>query len=81
VADEGVPIKAIAELFAKVLNVPLVSIKPEEAQAHFGFIGMFAGLDMPASSAKTQAELGWKPKQIGLIEDIGRTGYWRPDRV
>jgi nucleoside-diphosphate-sugar epimerase len=76
VADEGVPMKAIAEVFAKVLNVPLVSIKPEEAQAHFGFIGMFAGLDMPASSAKTQAELGWKPKQIGLIEDIGRTGYW-----
>lgn len=76
VADEGVPMKAIAEVFAKVLNVPLVSIKPEEAMAHFGFIGMFAGLDMPASSAKTRAELGWKPKEIGLIEDISRPGYW-----
>ncbi len=78
VGDEGVPMRAIAEVFAGHLNVPLVSIKPEEAPAHFGWIGMFAGLDMPASSAKTQAELGWKPKEIGLIADISRPGYW-PD--
>jgi nucleoside-diphosphate-sugar epimerase len=76
VADEGVPMKAIADVFAKVLSVPLKSIKPEEAMAHFGFIGMFAGLDMPASSAKTQVELGWTPKEIGLIADISRPGYW-----
>jgi nucleoside-diphosphate-sugar epimerase len=76
VGDEGVPMKAIAEVFAKVLSVPLVSIKQEDAMAHFGFIGMFAGMDMPASSAKTRAELGWKPKEIGLIEDISRAGYW-----
>jgi hypothetical protein len=56
--------------------VPLASIKPEDAQAHFGFIAMFAGLDLPASSAKTRAELGWTPKEIGLIEDISRPGYW-----
>ena len=49
---------------------------PEEAAAHFGWMAMFAGLDMPASSAKTQAELGWKPKEIGVIEDIGRPEYF-----
>jgi nucleoside-diphosphate-sugar epimerase len=76
VAEEGVPTRAMAEVFAKVLKVPLVSIKPEDAQAHFGFIAMFAGLDIPASSAKTRAELGWTPKEIGLIEDISRPGYW-----
>lgn len=76
VAEEGVATRAMAEVFAKVLNVPLVSIKPEDAQAHFGFIAMFAGLDIPASSAKTRAELGWTPKEIGLIEDISRPGYW-----
>jgi len=76
VAEEGVPTRAMAEVFAKVLNVPLVSIKPEDAQAHFGFIAMFAGLDIPASSAKTRAELGWTPTGIGLIEDISRPGYW-----
>ncbi|MBS0273612.1 MAG: SDR family oxidoreductase [Proteobacteria bacterium] len=76
VAEEGIPTRAMAEVFAKLLNVPLVSIKPEDAQAHFGFIAMFAGLDIPASSAKTRAELGWTPKEIGLIEDISRPGYW-----
>lgn len=76
VAEEGVPTRAMAEVFAKVLNVPLASIKPEDAQAHFGFIAMFAGLDIPASSAKTRAELGWTPREIGLIEDISRPGYW-----
>jgi nucleoside-diphosphate-sugar epimerase len=76
VAEEGIATRAMAEVFAKVLDVPLVSIEPEDAQAHFGFIAMFAGLDIPASSAKTRAELGWTPKGIGLIEDISRPGYW-----
>ncbi len=76
VADEGVSMRDIAEVLGRHLNVPVVSIKPEEAGAHFGWIGMFAELDMPASSAKTQAELGWKPKEIGLIADIGQPGYF-----
>ena len=76
VADEGVPMIEIATVLARQLNVPTVSIKAEDAAAHFGFIAMFAGLDMPASSAKTQAELGWKPTQIGLIADIGQPGYF-----
>ncbi len=76
VSDEGVTIREIAEVFAKHLNVPVRSITPEEAPAHFGWISMFAGADMPASSAMTQAELGWKPKEIGLIADIGQPGYF-----
>ncbi len=76
VADEGVPMRDIAEVFGKHLKVPVVSIKLEDAGAHFGWIGMFAGLDMPASSAKTQTELGWKPREIGLIADIGQPGYF-----
>jgi nucleoside-diphosphate-sugar epimerase len=76
VGDEGVPMRDIAKVFGKHLNVPVVSIKLEDAAAHFGWIGMFAGLDMPASSAKTQFELGWKPKEIGLIADISQPGYF-----
>lgn len=76
VSDEGVTTREMAEVFAKHLSVPVRSITPEEAPAHFGWIGMFAGLDMPASSALTQAELGWKPKEIGLIADIGQPGYF-----
>ncbi len=76
VADGEVPVIALAELFAKILNVPTKSISPEEAFPHFGFLGMFAGIDMPASSALTQQWLGWKPKEIGVIEDLSRPGYF-----
>jgi nucleoside-diphosphate-sugar epimerase len=77
VADEAVSLRDIAAVFAKDLDIPVVSLTPEEAGAHFGWIAMFAGLDMPASSAKTQAALGWKPKEIGLLADIGRPGYFK----
>lgn len=76
VGDEGVKMRDIAEVIGRQLNVPAVSIKPEDAGAHFGWIAMFAGLDMPASSALTQEWLGWKPTEIGLIADISRPGYF-----
>ncbi|PWK88622.1 SDR family oxidoreductase [Fulvimonas soli] len=76
VADEGVPLRDIAAVFSRHLGTPAVSIAPEEAAAHFGWLAMFAALDMPASSALTQARLGWKPTRAGLLEDIGRPGYF-----
>jgi hypothetical protein len=49
--------KAIVEAYARGLKAPAVSIKPEEAEAHFGWLARFAGLDMPSSSALTQQKL------------------------
>ena len=77
VADEAVPLRDIAAVFARDLDIPAVSLTPQEAGAHFGWIAMFAGLDMPASSAKTRAALGWTPKEIGLLADIGQPGYFK----
>jgi len=37
---------------------------------------MFAGIDAPASSARTRAELGWKPEQPGLIADVDDPAYF-----
>ena len=76
VADGAVPMCDLAEVFAKILKVEMRSLTPEQSAGHFGWMAMFAGLDMAASSAKTQAELGWKPKEIGVIEDISRPGYF-----
>jgi len=70
VAEEGVPMRKIAEVIGKGLNVPVVSISQEEAQAHFGWLAMFAGFDMPASSAQTRQRLGWHPTGPGLIADL-----------
>jgi nucleoside-diphosphate-sugar epimerase len=57
VDEEGVSMKAVAEALGRGLKVPVISIKPEEAEAHFGWLALFAGHDMPASSAITRQKL------------------------
>jgi nucleoside-diphosphate-sugar epimerase len=75
VAEEGVAARAIAEAIGRGLKIPVVSLAPDEAAAHFGFLGAFVGLDMPASSALTQARLGWTPSGPGLIADLDAMRY------
>ena len=58
VADEGVPFREIAEVIARRLNVPLVSVEGEAVGAHFGEFAMFAQIDAYASSAKRGARSG-----------------------
>jgi nucleoside-diphosphate-sugar epimerase len=70
VGEEGVPMKEIAEAIGRGLQVPVVAKTPEEAAQHFGFLGNFVGLDMPGTSALTQARLGWHPTGPGLIADM-----------
>jgi nucleoside-diphosphate-sugar epimerase len=75
VDEEGVSMKAIAEAIGRGLKVPVISIKPEEAEAHFGWLAHFAPHDMPSSSAITQRKLNWKPTGPGLIEDLDGMDY------
>jgi nucleoside-diphosphate-sugar epimerase len=72
VAEEGIPMREVAEVIGRGLKVPVVSLSPEEAPAHFGWLAMFAGFDMPASSAQTRQRLGWDPTGPGLIADLER---------
>jgi nucleoside-diphosphate-sugar epimerase len=76
VADEGVPVKEIASVIGRRLNLPVVSKTPEEAPAHFGWFAMFAGIDAPASSARTRKLLDWQPTQAGLIADVDHPRYF-----
>jgi nucleoside-diphosphate-sugar epimerase len=76
VAEEGVPFRNIAEVIGRGLKVPVVSKSPEEAAAHFGWLGMFVGFDLPASSAQTQERLGWRPTGPGLIADLEKMRYF-----
>jgi nucleoside-diphosphate-sugar epimerase len=75
VNEEGVPMKAIAEALGRGLKVPVASITPEEAEAHFGWLAMFIGLDLSASSAITRKKLNWKPTGPGLIADLDGMDY------
>jgi nucleoside-diphosphate-sugar epimerase len=71
-AEEGVSMLEIAQALGRRLRLPVKSIAPEEAQAYFGWLAMFAGLDMPASSEQTRRKLGWEPTGPGLIADLER---------
>ncbi|RDV00875.1 SDR family oxidoreductase [Trinickia dinghuensis] len=75
VGEEGVSAREITEALGRGLNLPVVSIAREEMQAYFGWMAMFAALDMPASSAQTQARLGWKPVGPTLISDLNEARY------
>jgi nucleoside-diphosphate-sugar epimerase len=70
VAEEGISMREIAEVIGRGLKMPVVSLSQEEAPAHFGWLAMFAGFDMPASSAQTRQRLGWRPTGPGLIADL-----------
>jgi nucleoside-diphosphate-sugar epimerase len=75
VGEEGIRTRDIAEVIGRHLNVPVVSVPPEQAAEHFGWIGAFFALDLPASSTLTQQLLGWTPTHPGLIEDL-EAGYY-----
>lgn len=72
VAEEGVAMRDVAEAIGRRLDLPVESITPAEAQAVFGWLAMFAGLDMPASAVQTRRRLGWQPGGPGLIADLER---------
>ncbi|HEX4285279.1 MAG TPA: SDR family oxidoreductase [Terracidiphilus sp.] len=75
VAEEGVRVKEIAEAIGKGLGIPVVSKSPEQAAEHFGWLALFAGLDMSASSALTKQRLSWQPTHSDLLTDLGNMDY------
>jgi nucleoside-diphosphate-sugar epimerase len=75
VADEGVPARTIAEIIGRKLGLPPASISVEDAGAHFGWLGRFFAMDMPASSALTRARMGWTPTHPSLVEDLEAGRY------
>jgi nucleoside-diphosphate-sugar epimerase len=76
VGDEGVPTRTIAEVIGRHLDIPAVSIPPDDAVEHFGWIGRFWAADTPASSALTRERLGWQPTGPGLIDDLEEGHYF-----
>lgn len=76
VADEGVPLREIAEAIGRNLNLPVKSIAAEDAAEHFTFLGGFISLDGPISSTHTRELMDWRPAHAGLIEDIDAGHYF-----
>ncbi|GAA2205530.1 SDR family oxidoreductase [Nonomuraea monospora] len=76
VAEEGVAVREVAGVVGRRLGVPVSSIPVAEAGAHFGWLGAFLSLDMPASSTLTRKLLDWRPERPGLIEDLEAGHYF-----
>jgi hypothetical protein len=72
-----VPLREVAEVIGRHLDVPVVSVAPDDAVDHFGWLGRFLAIDSHASSAITRELLGWKPTQPGLIEDLEQGHYFK----
>jgi len=70
VAEEGVPLGDIAEVLGKRLKLPVKSIAPEQAGAHFGWLAHYVVRDAPTSSALTRQRLQWQPRERGLLADL-----------
>jgi nucleoside-diphosphate-sugar epimerase len=81
VAEEGVPMREIAEAIGRGLKVPAVSLSADQAGEHFGSLGFFVGLDLRASSTLTQKRLDWRPAQSGLLDDLYHARDFEPENA
>jgi nucleoside-diphosphate-sugar epimerase len=75
VAEEGVSIRAIAELIGRQLDVPTASVAATDAVEHFGFLGRLLGLNLSATSTITRQLLGWEPAGPSLLADLEHGEY------
>ncbi|AGB23765.1 nucleoside-diphosphate-sugar epimerase [Mycobacterium sp. JS623] len=77
IGDEGVPVRDIAAAIGRHLGVPVAAVPTEKALDHFGWLGTFFSLDVPASSVQTRELLGWQPTRLGLLDDLDEGHYFR----
>jgi nucleoside-diphosphate-sugar epimerase len=75
VAEEGVPLREIAEVIGAGMRLPVASITPEQAPGYYGWLASLATLDLPASGALTRQQLGWAPTGPRLLTDLRETDY------
>ena len=76
IAEEGVPMRAIAQTIGEGLNLPVRGLSEEEAPGQFSWMAGFIGMDIPASSAITRQKFGWHPQEPELLVDMRDNGYF-----
>lgn len=76
IGETGIALRDIAEVIGRSLSLPVVSLSPDEASAHFGWFAPFVSLDAPATSDRTRGLLRWAPDQPGLLADLAQPGYF-----
>jgi nucleoside-diphosphate-sugar epimerase len=70
VSEEGVPMRAIAEVIGEGLNMPVRSIARQDATDYFGWLASLAAMDLAASGTLTRQWLDWLPAEPDLLADL-----------
>ena len=65
VAEEGVSMRDIAEAIGRRLKLPVKSVAPEEAQAFFGWLGMFAATICPRPARRRGSSSDGNRQDLG----------------
>jgi nucleoside-diphosphate-sugar epimerase len=76
IGDEGIPVRDIAAAIGRHLALPVTAVPVEQALDHFGWLGAFFSLDVPASATLTRELLGWQPTHPGLLDDLAQGHYF-----
>lgn len=77
VAEEGVPLRDVAEVIGRHLSLPVTSVPPEDTGEHFGWLAQVLAADQPASSTRTRELMAWEPTRTGLLDDLDEGHYFR----
>jgi nucleoside-diphosphate-sugar epimerase len=77
VAEQGVPIRQVAEAIAIGLGVAAISVDRSAIGDYLGFLGNFWSTDGPASAEITRDLVGWAPSHATWLEDLGGDVYFR----
>jgi nucleoside-diphosphate-sugar epimerase len=76
VGEVGVPIRDVAAVTGRHLGLPVESVPEERVAEHFGWLGAFLAMDIPASNTLTREMLGWDPVEVGLLADLDAGHYF-----
>lgn len=76
VAEEGVPIRQVAEAIATGLGVPTISVDEGTIGDYLGFLAGFWSTDGPASAQLTHELVGWKPTRPTWLDDLRGAAYY-----
>jgi nucleoside-diphosphate-sugar epimerase len=76
VGEQGVPLRAIAELIGARLGLPVRPVPADQAEEYFGWLAALAATDAPASWAATRSLLAWEPTHPGLLDDLAHGEFF-----
>lgn len=76
VAEEGVPIRQVAEAIATGLGVPTISVDEGTIGDYLGFLAGFWSTDGPASAQLTHQLVDWLPTHPTWLDDLRGAAYY-----